>query len=63
MQVSLTALQEKLDEANGQVETNDEEARRQIDTAMRKIQNYKDKLSAKKESIAGFEAQVAALTA
>jgi len=30
---------------------------------MRKIQNYKEKLAGKKESIVGFETQVAALTA
>ena len=48
MQVSLASLQEKLDEANGQVSTNDGEARRLIDTAQRKIQNYKEKLADKK---------------
>ena len=55
MQVSLANLQEKLDEANGQVESNDGEARRQIDTAMRKITNYKEKLTGKKQSVAGLE--------
>lgn len=58
----MAALQEKLDEANGQVSTNDGEARRLIDTAQRKIQNYKEKLADKKEAIAGLEAQLATLT-
>ena len=48
MQVSLAALQAKLDEATTNVEQNDGEARRQIDTAMRKITNYKTKMTDKK---------------
>ena len=52
----MATLQEKLDEANGQVSTNDGEARRLIDTAQRKIQNYKEKLADKKQAIAGLEA-------
>ena len=48
MQVSLAALQAKLDEATANVEQNDGEARRQIDTAMRKITNYKTKMTDKK---------------
>ena len=55
MQVSLANLQEKLDQANGQVESNDGEARRQIDTAVRKISNYKEKLTGKKQSVAALE--------
>ena len=48
MQVSLAQLQEKLEDANSQVSNNDGEARRQIDTAMRKITNYKTKMTDKK---------------
>ena len=44
----MASLQEKLDEANGRVSTNDGEARRLIDTAQRKVQNYKEKLADKK---------------
>lgn len=56
MQVSLGQLQEKLEESNSQVSNNDGEARRQIDTAMRKITNYKTKMTDKKSTIAGLEA-------
>jgi len=62
MQVSLAALQEKLDEANANVAANDGEARRQIDTAMRKIENYKAKVAEKKQTVAHMEAQIQALT-
>ncbi len=55
-QKSLAALQEKLDEANKQVSGNDEEARRQLDTATRKIANYKNKVKDKKEGMAAMEA-------
>ena len=41
-----------MDEANNQVDSNDQEARRQIETAMRKIENYKEKVTAKKGQVA-----------
>ena len=50
-----------MDAANAQFEENDQEARRQIDTAMRKIQNYKEELEAKKTAITTLEAQVVGL--
>ena len=45
-----------MEEANSHVSNNDGEARRQIDTAMRKITNYKTKMTDKKTTIAGLEA-------
>ena len=61
MEGSLESLKADLAAANDAMDRNGEEMKRQIDTAMRKIQNYKEDLEAKKSTISAMEKDAAEL--
>lgn len=61
MEGSLESLKADLAAANDAMDRNSEEMKRQIDTAMRKIQNYKEELEAKKSTISAMEKDAAEL--
>ena len=54
----MTELRSELEEANQKSEENDAEMRKQIDTAMRKLTNYKDELAQKKTQNAKLEESI-----
>ena len=58
MSALLEELRRELTDAGQKGEANDAEMRRQIDTAMRKLQNYKEELGQKKTQNAKLEEEV-----